>query len=67
MHLCIPEITTASPELTTLSTAADVTVQYDTTVATTGAVLSTIAGDEGETTRYDVTTSPATTAATTEG
>ena len=61
--MCVPEITTASPQLTT----ADVTVQHDTTAATTGAVLPTTAGDEGETTRYDVTTSPATTAGTTEG
>ena len=66
-HLCIPEITTASPELTTLSITADVTVQYDTTAAATSAVVSTTAGDVGETTRYGVTTSPATTAATTEG
>ena len=61
--MCVPEITTASPQLTT----ADVTVQYDTTAAATSAVVSTTAGDEGETTRYDVTTSPATTAGTTEG
>ena len=65
--MCAPEITTASPQLSTLSTTADVTVQYDTTAAATSAVVSTTAGDEGETTRYDVTTSPATTAGTTEG
>ena len=61
--MCVPEITTASPQLTT----ADVTVQYDTTAAATSAVVSTLADDVDETTRYGVTTSPATTAATTEG